>query len=856
MKRIFIFVTIIILLLSASIVFAQSREPKIAYVYPAGGQRGTTFEILLGGRMITKPVEAIFSGKGVHAKIVKSVGGVIINDQAANQVARNIYDDAKKQIESDLREKNRDQNEKKDFRNENSNQKNKSKIDETQNKSSTKSTDKKSAVTSGDELVLPSREEVINKYLYFDRLTNPSADDVQFVFYEYFSPRPAKRPVEGMTQGVVLEVTIDADAEVGERDLRLFTSSGMTKPVRFIVGEVRELCELEPNDFDGEPKTQFEAMGRVGSDILPKKLRRLEPQELPITFNGQIRNGDVDRFSFKAEAGRKIVISVQARQLSPYLADAVPGWFQAAITLFDSAGKKITSASSYRFNPDPAIFFEPAKSGVYSVEIQDSVFRGRDDFVYRLSIGESVVVTSIFPLGGKAGTQTVAEIDGWNLPTNKIIFDTDPKKQGTQTIQMLQKKSLLYPLKYVVDVLPELTESESNDGIESSQKIETPVVINGRIDSKRDVDYFSFAGKLGETIIFDAAALSLEVPLDLGLEVLDAAGKTIAENDDWSNSAGLNIGLVTHRADPYLEFRVPADGEYFVRLFNIRQEGGKEFSYRFSVTNRRNRIMVYTESSTLHFQAATYPIRFFSDRRGGFDGEAKVRIAGGDSKDFILDGAAFRKGSNEAIGTITVKSREGVGKYFPLAFETVIKTEKGEEIFPVIVSDDFEQAFIYHHLVPTASGELFIVKPKNWQLQASLGFAIKEIEGVEREKLFSVTIIPGGRSELILPFSGKLSDDKVADKEKRERKNAKSNNKTPQVDLSKLSFVLSRAPKGVTLEESHINKNELRLVFAASESIKKETEDDIIIEINLKSDPTKPTTQSLGTLPIIKCKIK
>ncbi|MDR2643413.1 MAG: PPC domain-containing protein [Planctomycetaceae bacterium] len=842
MNRILFFTTFIILFgmnfLPVAIVFAQSRDPKIAYIYPAGGQRGTTFEALLGGRLITKPVDVLISGNGVRAKIVKSVNGVVINDQAANKVARDIYDDAKKQLEANsLPNKNET---KKQIRNENSDSKQESKIDK-------KISDNKNS----EEVELPSRNEIMQKYLYFDRLLQPSADDLQFIFYEYFSPRPNKRPVEGMTQGVVIEVTIDADAVIGERELRLFTATGMTKPIKFIVSDIREVREFEPNDFDAVPNKQFEAMGQIRSDILPKNLRCLEPQDLPVIFNGQIRNGDVDRFSFRAVAGQKVVIGVQARQLIPYLADAVPGWFQAAVTLFDSAGKKITSAASYRFNPDPVIFFDVPQSGIYQVEVRDSVFRGRDDFVYRLSVGETAVVTSIFPLGGKSGTPTTAQIEGWNLPSKTVRFDTNPDKKGVQTISVLHKKTLLNPIHYVVDDLPELVELESNDRMESAQKIKLPVVVNGRIDSRRDVDYFSFAGKSGETVMLDVMALSLGSPLDLSLEVLDSAGKFVAGNDDHAGSDGLNVGLETHHADPYLVFRIPVDGIYFVRLCNLLQEGGKEFSYRINVTNKRNKVTVYTETSTLNLQAATQSIKFFADRRGGFDGEIRVRLAENQSDEFILDGTKFQRDSDEVVGTLSVLNFSGAGKFVPVFFEAVLETANGEEVFPVIATDDFEQAFIYHHLVPAEN--FFVVRPRNWQIQRSLGFAFKEVIDNERNELFFITLIQGGKSELRLPFGGK-SAGKNNIKENKERKKTSAIT-FPQDDLNKVSFMLSEPPEGITLEKASFDKKELKLTFAATKSIKKNTTGNIIVNINFQPDKNKPTTQSLGTLPAIKFKI-
>ena len=53
--------------------------------------------------------------------------------------------------------------------------------------------------------------------------------------------------------------------------------------------------------------------------------------------------------------------------------------------------------------PIPVLYYEIPADGEYVVEIKDAIYRGREDFVYRITIGELPFVTSIFPLGGPAG---------------------------------------------------------------------------------------------------------------------------------------------------------------------------------------------------------------------------------------------------------------------------------------------------------------------------------------------------------------------------------------------------------------------------------------------------------------------
>ena len=108
-------------------------------------------------------------------------------------------------------------------------------------------------------------------------------------------------------------------------------------------------------------------------------------------------------------------MAASARELIPYLADAVPGWFQAALALYDAKGKELAYDDRLPVSSRPGLHCEIPKDGEYVIEIKDSIYRGREDFVYRITLGELPFVTSIFPLGGPAGAQTTVELKGWNL---------------------------------------------------------------------------------------------------------------------------------------------------------------------------------------------------------------------------------------------------------------------------------------------------------------------------------------------------------------------------------------------------------------------------------------------------------
>jgi hypothetical protein len=79
--------------------------------------------------------------------------------------------------------------------------------------------------------------------------------------------------------------------------------------------------------------------------------RRAGGREQPFT------PGEPTATAFQARQGQSLVIAASARELMPYLADAVPGWFQAVLTLYDAAGKEVAYDDDFRFHPDPVLHY-------------------------------------------------------------------------------------------------------------------------------------------------------------------------------------------------------------------------------------------------------------------------------------------------------------------------------------------------------------------------------------------------------------------------------------------------------------------------------------------------------------------
>ena len=679
------------------VALAQQSAPKIGYAYPAGGCQGTTIEVLLCGKQLGGVREVLVSGTGVRGRVLKNCR-MFVTDADTRTALRNLFLEAQKRL--DINE-------------------------------DTPQSAAPVPTSETEETVRIDPEKAMSQYIYFDRLKNPTFDDLQLIYYEHFAPRPDRIPKETLAMTAIVELTIDADATPGDRELRLVSGAALSNMIRFQVGTVDEVNEIEPNDIDLPPSARLpngenadgnplvslvgiplDFWGGRGAAQFPK-VRQLRVLDLPVVINGQIRRGDVDRFPFRATVGEQLVIGVRARHLIPFLADAVPGWFQASMTLFASDGKVVAESSSHRTDPDPLILYEVPQDGVYTLQIHDSIFRGRDDFVYRISIGRTPLVTSMFPLGGRANQPLAVDIHGWNLPEKVALLDTQDDSPPIRELTSLKGVWLPYPVHYAVDTLPEILEREPNDDVNSAEKLTLPIVVNGRIEKPGDVDCFRFTGRVSQKVVLDVSARNLGSPFDGVLELLDSSGKILAFNDDRADCDGPNIGLETHHADPFLMVEPPTDGEYTVRLYHSGSQGGPEYAYRLRVSAPQPDFEVYITPSGLALDKNPKPFRAFAVRKDGFDGEIRLRLTKG-FPGISLGTATIPAGADQAECELNT-DRRYFGLPCSLRFDAVA-TIDGKEIFrPVTAVDDHEQAFIYHHWVPAES--MTVVKPRVRRIQ-------------------------------------------------------------------------------------------------------------------------------------------
>ena len=185
---------------------------------------------------------------------------------------------------------------------------------------------------------------------------NPTAEDRQKIaeIRAKLAGFMGRSITPAIAETVRLNIAVAPGAALGERQLRLVTPNGLTNPVMFSVGQLPEVGRPPAKGTGQLPGAQA-GRGRGQVRLTPEPPMEIT---LPVLVNGQIMPGGVDRFRFQATKGQHVVVAAKARELLPYISDAVPGWFQATLALADSSGREVQYADHFLFHPDPVLYYE------------------------------------------------------------------------------------------------------------------------------------------------------------------------------------------------------------------------------------------------------------------------------------------------------------------------------------------------------------------------------------------------------------------------------------------------------------------------------------------------------------------
>jgi hypothetical protein len=394
----------------------------------------------------------------------------------------------------------------------------------------------------------------------------PKADPKQQASKTGVMTDPARPPI------AKFKITVGSDVPVGIYDARLIGQWGISNPRAFIVGDLNEVAEKEPNnDVD--------------------QAQRIEVNS---TINGAIAAPtDVDFFVFTGKKDQRIIVSC--------LASSIDSRLQPALELYDSAGQRLAFNRHYQ-DYDALLDCTLPGDGDYYIRLYEFTYtQGSAEYFYRLSISTAPWIDAVYPPMVEPGKATQVTVYGRNLPEGKldpsaavngrvlektvatITAPSDPA--GLVRLNYLGRLNPLVssldgfeyrvrnsvgasnPFLLTYAQAPVVLDNEANDSPETAQAVTLPCEIAGRIEKKNDEDWYSFTAKKGEIYNFDLFSERIGGQTDIYFTLRNPANnQEIGEFDDEGTTLA-PIKFFTRTADPpTYRFAVPADGKYLIKV--------------------------------------------------------------------------------------------------------------------------------------------------------------------------------------------------------------------------------------------------------------------------------------------------
>lgn len=489
---------------------------------------------------------------------------------------------------------------------------------------------------------------------------------------------------------IKIKITIAANVPCGIYDLRLQGPRGVSNMLPFEVASY-------PNFVEGKRSTLRK----------PNKV-----ESLPAVLCGQVSPGGIDYFRFSGYEGDTIVASVKGRQLVPYIADAVPGWFQPVIKLVDSRGKEVAYSDDYHHNVDPVIITRLPKDGKYTLMIHDAIYRGRQDFNYRIQLGVIPFVTGRYPAYGVAGKKTKQHIEGVNLGTNKAIVKV--KKAGYHQLSFTNKTGTSNSVSFYALPKGKRLIHCPKEGTE----LTTAAAIADSLTLESKIKRYKVRGYEGEELIIELIGRRNGSILDAVIRLRDELGEVVAEADDTEDPIQ---GLMTFHADPILKYKPSMSEVFTLEVEDLHRGYGQDYHYLL----RRHKQM---PSFTAFVSPANITIpsggtsSFRVDLTGRVKRPADLMVKGL-PKGFTTSSLRLRGGRRWEVSITSPKGAEV--KRFPIEVKLDYPgMDGGIERADVLPVDNMMQAFYYTHHIPAAELSLDVAEPSPYRM--SLAFDINE----------------------------------------------------------------------------------------------------------------------------------
>jgi hypothetical protein len=345
-----------------------------------------------------------------------------------------------------------------------------------------------------------------------------------------------------------VQIEVPADTPIGFQSMRLATTRGISNFRLFCIDDLPQVTEVETNNT------------KMTAQAAP----------IPCVVVGRADAEKTDYFKFTVKAGQRVSFDVLGHRLGSA--------FDSEIRLHDPrTGREIAySNDAPGLQTDARLTYTFKDAGDYLIEIRDVTYRGGPDFYYRLRIGDFPCATAPIPLAAKRGNKVAINFAGPNVQGVPPVEVSMPTDLSIPEVWVAPKGSSGlhgWPVAVLCSDYEESLEQEPNNEIAKANRVTVPGGITGRFAERNDLDYYVFTAKKNQRLIIQGDTLELHTPTLLYMVLKDAKGGEVAKCNPQAPTP----------MDQRIDFKAPADGDYFLEVQHLNYVGGPNEVYRISV---------------------------------------------------------------------------------------------------------------------------------------------------------------------------------------------------------------------------------------------------------------------------------
>lgn len=220
------------------------------------------------------------------------------------------------------------------------------------------------------------------------------------------------------------------------------------------------------------------------------------------------------------------------------------------------------------------------------------------------------------PMGGQAGTEFEVTISGQHLEgTEQLIFSTSaitatPSLKGDGTVipnqfvvriqddcevgvydaRVMAGLGISSARAFSVGNFPEVTQLEKSTSLETAWEIQVNTIVNAAVVD-RNVNHYVFDAREGQRIMIECASKGIDSKMNPVVALADSTGSD----------------LIVERRSGMIDFVVPEDGRYAIKVHDLTFKGGPYYFYRLGVSELQTTESLQRAPSTRSVASYSWP---------------------------------------------------------------------------------------------------------------------------------------------------------------------------------------------------------------------------------------------------------